>query len=532
VNIESTIMSGGEALVAALRAEGISVMFGIPGTHNLPVYRHLSASGIRHVTPRHEQGGGYAADGYARVSGQPGIIQATTGPGILNAITPLATAWADSIPVVAISPSLPTGVEGHDTGYLHETKDQHGAVACVVAGSYRPLSPQDVYSNVREAIVMSRSGRPRPRYIGVPLDVLDAVGHVRQRECMPATEIAIDPAALEQAAALLDSARRPAIVTGGGARLAAAEVRALAEHLGSGVLTTVNGKGVLDEHHPLSLGASLRLDAAKEWLSDADVVLAIGTELGESDTWQPRLDLPGKVIRIDVDADQLHRNVPGTVVIQADAQHAIADLLLGLRTQVRKRPDLSGVRTRIDSESRVDGAAFVPLCSALTDVLGEEGILAADSTMATYFGVVHLLHLTSPGRLLYPTGYATLGYALPAGIGAKIARPDLPIVVLSGDGGLMFTLAEIATAVELQLSLPIVVVRNGGYGEIRRQMVASGIDPVGVDLHTPDLRSLAAAFGAHALVAADRSQLVGAIRSAFERNQPTIIEIPQDLGNT
>lgn len=512
-----------------MRAEGVDVIFGIPGTHNLPIYRHLPRSGIRHVTPRHEQGGGYAADGYARASGKPGIIQSTTGPGILNAITPLATAWADSVPLVALSPSLPTDVEGTDSGYLHETRDQHSAVGAVVAASYRPLTPSEVYASVREAIDHSRSGRPRPRHVDIPLDVLDARGPVEESAPDPVASPRPDARALDKAAALLASAERPVIVAGGGARSAAAEVRALAEALGAGVVTTVNGKGVLDESHRLSLGASLRLRAAKEWLRGADVVLAVGTELGESDTWQRSLELSGRVIRIDIDSRQVDRNAVASVTVHADAALALSGLLDALVVSRASVEDPAGVRAAIDTEAHVDGAVFAPLCRALQAGLGKQGLLAADSTMATYFGAVHLLRFREPGRLLYPTGYATLGYALPAGIGAKVARPDLPVITLVGDGGLMFTLAELATAVELGLGLPIVVPRNGGYGEIRRQMLSCGIEPIGVDLRAPDLPALARAFGAEGTQAADEVALARTIETALERDVPTIIEVPESM---
>lgn len=525
------LMSGGEAVVAALAAEDVTVMFGIPGTHNLPVYRHLAKSGIRHVTPRHEQGGGYAADGYARASGRPGVVQATTGPGILNAITPLATAWADSVPVVAISPALPTDLEGADTGYLHETRDQHGAIGSVVEAAYRPLTPADAYSCVREAVVMSRGGRPRPRYVGIPLDVLDAVGPVPEQAPTAPAPPRTDPVSVERALAMLETAARPVIIAGGGARHAAEEVRELAERLGAPVVTTVNGKGVLDEWHDLSLGASLRLSAAREWLCASDVVLAVGTELGESDTWQRSLDLSGKAIRIDIDGSQMNSNAVAAVALTGDAAQTLRELLHGLSTGVTRRPDLGGLREAIDAEARRDGQVFAPLCAALEQALGDQGLLAADSTMATYFGAVHLLRLRTPGRLLYPTGYATLGYSLPAGIGAKIARPELPVAALVGDGGLMFTIAEIATAVECGLGLPIVVTANGGYGEIRRQMLASGITPTGVDLQAPDLPALAQAFGAQGVRVDSRSDLTRAIRAALDRDTPTLIEIPEALAD-
>ncbi len=277
-------------------------MFGIPGTHTLPIHRHLTASGISHVTPRHEQGGGYAADGYARVSGRPGVVIATSGPGVINAATPAATAYADSVPMLIVSPSMPSHVEGRDTGFLHEGKDQGGAMGALVSWSRRAGSPAEAAGAIGEAFAHFASGRPRPVHVEVPVDVLEATGEVVLQEDAGAAA-ALDDGAVERAVAALDAAERPALVLGGGARGAAAEAAAL----GVPVITTVNGKGIVDERDPLSLGASIRLRAAQEWLAGRDVVVAVGTELGESDLWGPVPQLAGRLIRVDVDPAQLRQ---------------------------------------------------------------------------------------------------------------------------------------------------------------------------------------------------------------------------------
>jgi thiamine pyrophosphate-dependent acetolactate synthase large subunit-like protein len=519
-------MSGGQAVVQALADEGVELLFGIPGTHNLPIYRHLPASGIRHVSPRHEQGGGYAADGYARASGRPGVVQATTGPGVLNVATPAATAWADSIPLLILSPAIPTDVEGRDAGFLHQSKDQRGAMDRIVAYSHSASSPQDAYAAVRAAFDSFASSRPRPVHVEVPLEVLDAVADVERDHPTVAARPAPDANAVDRAAALLSKAQRPAFVLGGGARHASIPLAELAERVGAGVLSTVNGKGVVPESHALSLGASLRLPAAQRWLSEADVVLAVGTELGESDIWGPPLQLSGSLIRADVDPGQLDKNAASAVALLGDGRDIAEALLAAVERPAPARQPLADVRAAIRTEMLADGAAFTGLCAALQQALGATGLLAADSTMATYFGAVHQLSFDTPGRLIYPTGYATLGYGLPAGIGAKLARPDEAVVALSGDGGLMFSVAELVTAVEQKLPLPIVVPNDGGYGEIRRQMVHAGIEPLGVDLHVPDLPALARACGAYGKRLDGTDGLAAAIDAALERERPTLLEIP------
>jgi 5-guanidino-2-oxopentanoate decarboxylase len=523
VGVVRGAITGGEAVARALQECGVDLVFGIPGTHTLPIHRHLTACGIRHVTPRHEQGGGYAADGYARVSGRPGVVITTSGPGLINAATPAATAYADSVPMLVVSPSMPTAVEGRDTGYLHESKSQGLAMDALVAWSRRARSPAEAASAIREAFEYFAAGRPRPVHVEVPVDVLEAIGEAGGADAA-AGAARVDEAAIERAVAALTAAARPALILGGGARGAAAIAVELAERLGAGVVTTVNGKGVVPERHPLSLGASIRLPAAQAWLEDRDVVLAVGTELGESDLWGSPLELSGRLVRVDVDVNQLHKNAAADVAIAGDAA-AVLELLLAA---VPKRPaeDLEPVRAAIRAEALRDGAAWLDLVAALAGGLGADGILSADSTMAAYYGAVHFLPMDTAQRFIYPTGYATLGYALPAAIGAKLAAPDRPVIALIGDGGLLFTVAELATAAELGLPLPVVVPNNRGYGEIRNQMEEAGIAPIGVDLQVPDLPLLGEAFGGAGVRVDEPAALPRALAEALERPGPTVIEVP------
>jgi 5-guanidino-2-oxopentanoate decarboxylase len=512
--VAAPAMTGGEAVVQALSAHGVELVFGIPGTHTLPIHRHLAACGIRHVTPRHEQGGGYAADGYARVSGRPGVVLATSGPGVINAATAAATAYADSVPLLVLSPAMPTDVQGRDTGYLHEGKDQGAAMDALVAWSRRAASPAEAAKAIDEAFAHFASGRPRPVHVEVPVDVLGSAGEVAIGE--PAAPVPATPG-VDHAAALLEEAERPALVLGGGAR-GAAEAAA---RLGIPVITTVNGKGIVDERSPLSLGASIRLRAAQDWLADRDVVVAVGTELGESDLWGPVPELRGRLIRVDVDPAQLHKNAPADVAVLGDARAVLEALPARAADE-----DLAPVREAIREEALADGVPWLELVAALDETLGPDGILAGDSTMAAYYGAVHFLPIGPARRFIYPTGYATLGYALPAAIGAKLAAPDRPVVALIGDGGLLFTVSELVTAAELGLPLPVVVPNNRGYGEIRNQMREAGIDPIGVDLKVPDLPLLGRAFGGAGVRIEDPAALAPALREALGRPGPTIIEVP------
>lgn len=515
------------ALIQRLEAHGVGHVFGIPGTHILPLYRELASSSIRHVTPRHEQGAGYAADGYARASGRPGVCVVTTGPGVLNVATAAAQAHSDSIPILVISSGVPKSIDGRDTGFLHEVKDQRGAMARIVARSQLATSPLSAVRAIDRAFADFTAGRPRPVHIDIPLDLLDRSEPLDAPAQMVAARPELDLRLVDLAASMLANARSPALVVGGGAVTAGIPVRALAQALQAPVVTTINGKGVLPEDDPLSLGASLRLDASKRLLRGSDVVLAVGTELAESDLWQtPPLPLEGKLIRVDLHPAQGQKNASPEVVIVGDAGEVLAAIVTALPRATRKTPDLSAARQAIRAEALRDGNRFAPLVAALRRALPQDSIIAGDTAQVCYYGIAHFFPVRGPRQFLYPTGLGTLGYGVPAAIGAKVALPHRPVVAVVGDGGLMFTLAELAAAVEQRLSVPIVVVNDGGYGAIRHQMAERGIPAIGVDLHTPDLPALAEAFGARGARAETPDELTPLMRAALERDGPTLIEVP------
>jgi thiamine pyrophosphate-dependent acetolactate synthase large subunit-like protein len=523
-------VTGGAAVVDALVAHGVTDVFGIPGTHNLELYRYLPTSGIRHVVTRHEQGAGYAADGYARVTGRPGVLITTSGPGITNAVTALATAYADSVPTLAISPGAPRGREGADVGWLHEVKDQQGALAAVCDRSVRVESADDIPDAVADIFEGFASRRPRPVHLEVPVDVLEGEWLRRPvRARATAGPVRCGRAAVEAVAAAVAGAARPLLIAGGGARSAAAEIRALAD-LGIPVLTTVNGKGVLDEQHPSALGASVRLAAAHDVANSADVLLLVGTEVGDSDLWGGVL-APGSagsrtVVRVDLDPAQMHKNVRADLPVVGDASMVLGDVLTALAERGPVAFPHAGTgtaRSAIAAEAAHDAGAWAPIQRSLASALPADTVVAGDSSQVTYYGTVHHWPFTPANRLLYPTGYATLGYGLPAAVGAKIAQPERPVIALVGDGAVMFSVQELVTATEQRLALPIVVVDNGGYGEIRQQMVDRGIQPQAVDLHRPDLPAMARAIGAHGVVAEHAGDLGRLAAKALTADRPTVI---------
>jgi acetolactate synthase-1/2/3 large subunit len=523
------MLTGGEVVVASLAAHGVELVFGIPGTHNLPLYAALERYGIRHVSPRHEQGAGYAADGYARVCERPGVVVTTAGPALMNVAAAAGQAQSDSVPLLVIAPGMPRAHPAASTGHLHEMPSQQRAMSGVVERSVRVMSHAELAGELAGAFVAFRRERPRARFVEVPLDLLAEAADVDIPAPQHVGPPDPAPAALADAVALLRAAERPGIVAGGGAAGAADAVRALAERLGAPVVTTANGKGVVPDDHPLALGARLNFPAARAWLEDCDVVLAVGTELGESDLWGPPLALRGALIRVDLDPGQAHGNAPAAVAVIGDARSALGTMLDALG-DVATAPGAAAaatLRERLIAEHAAQAAPWREWLPALDAALPPDAIVAGDSAMCCYYGALGGLPARGPRSFLYPTGFGTLGYAVPAAIGAKLAAPDRPVLALSGDGGLMFTVAELASAAALGIPLPVVVFVNDGYGEIRKEMEDAGFPPVGVELSPPDLPAVARALGCAGAAVADPDGLRAAIAAAFERSAPTLITVPE-----
>jgi thiamine pyrophosphate-dependent acetolactate synthase large subunit-like protein len=538
-------VSGGEALVAALAAHGVEAVFGIPGTHNLAVYAHLRRYGLRHVLTRHEQGAGYAADGYARASGRPGVCLTTSGPAVLNAASAVAQAWSDSVPVLLVSPGMPLRHPGRGNGTLHETRGTDAVLGGLVA-HHRVTSVPEIPVAVAQAFAELTGGRPRPVHLEIPYDVLEESAPVRIPTPLRPGPTAPRAPALDRAAARLAAAARPGIIAGGGARTATGPLRAVAERLGAPVVSTANGKGTLPADHPLSLGAGLHHRAVAEFAADCDAVLAVGTELAPTDLWHGPLGVDDRLVRVDVDPAQLVTNAQPALTVVGDAGLSLDGLrdrlgeLSGAPGQARagqsagqRAGQSAGQRAghwreRIAAQARAEGKPWLGLVAALSTSLGRDGVLAGDSTMACYYGALTNLPGYAPGGFLYPTGFGTLGYGLPAGIGAKVARPQAPVAVLHGDGGLMFGVAELAAAAQLRLPLPVLVVDNGGYGEIRREMAERGQDVHAVDLGHPDFVGLARALGCHAVRVGAPERLSEVIEDAFAADRPTLVHIPEE----
>ncbi|WLH71006.1 5-guanidino-2-oxopentanoate decarboxylase [Pseudomonas sp. FP2309] len=530
----------GEVLVNLLEGYGVDQVFGIPGVHTVELYRGLARSCIRHVTPRHEQGAGFMADGYARTSGKPGVCFIITGPGMTNITTAMGQAYADSIHMLVISSVQSRSQLGGGRGKLHELPNQSAMIAGVAAFSHTLMSAAELPGVLARAFALFQAGRPRPVHIEIPLDVLvENADAVLASAPVSVARAGAAPAAIKQMSQLLAAARRPLILAGGGAIDAAPALTRLAETLGAPVALTINAKGLLPAAHPLLIGSTQSLVASRALVAEADVVLAIGTELAETDydvTFAGGFEIPGALLRVDIDPDQTVRNYPPHLALVADAQIA-ADALL---SELNRHP----LPTRSDDwgSQRVARlwAELTPTWDAATrahtlflrNVLQTlpAAVIVGDSTQPVYSANL-TLNLDHPRRWFNSsTGYGTLGYALPAAIGAWLGRGDgQPVVCLIGDGGLQFTLPELASAVEARTPVIVLLWNNHGYEEIKRYMLNRAIEPVGVDIYTPDFIGVAKALGCAAERINGIDDLPVALRSAADRHGPTLIEIDQQL---
>ena len=516
----------GRFLVESLAANGIDTVFGIPGLHNLELYRGLELARLRHVLVHHEQNAGFAADGYARVSGHPAAAFVISGPGVTNALTAVAQAYSDSIPLLLVASAPVRHSLGRGWGVLHELADQRALAANVTGFAASARSDVEVREHLRTAFATLRAPRPRPAYLDVPLDLLAEPTALRP-EVFPRAAPLPTPAAaaLAEILTLLQTAERPLIIAGGGARAAGSALRHLLESLDAYLVTTVAAKGVVAESHAASLGASLPYAVTQERVAAADVVLAVGTELSETDIYTTaRLPIRGRLLRVDADESKLTDHYQAEVRLRADATVTLEMLARDVRPRRGWRTtagDAVALRAAIEAQA---SAASLATLRAVRAALPADGVVFSDMTQIAYLGNF-AFPAERPGLWFHPSGYGTLGYALPAALGAAIAQPQRPVIALAGDFGVQFTLAELTTAAELDITLPVIVWNNEALGQIRDDMRAAGIAPIGVVARNPDFLALGAACGAATVRVHDAAHLEQSLREALTRAGPTLLEM-------
>lgn len=518
----------GEALVAQLSDRGVDCVFGIPGVHTIELYRGLAASGIRHVTPRHEQGAGFMADGYARVSGKPGVAFVITGPGLTNTLTAMGQARADSVPMLVVSGVNTLTSLGKRMGHLHELPNQRATTRTVALVSERVESADDLAPMLDQVFDPFQSGRPGPTHLEIPLDVAGAPYAAEAPTQSIAAVPALSGEQISEAAAILAQSKAPLILAGGGARKAGDALRALAEKLGAPVVQTVNARGVMFDH-PLGVPASPSLQAVRALIAQSDVVLALGTELGPTDYdmyasgTMPEIQ---RLIRVDICAEQLSRHaaelsIVGDAASAIDALNAAVDGDAAPDGAARAAKAREGAFEEIGPEMRA-------LCDTLAEVRGAVpgAIMVGDSAQPIYAGNLYYDHDRPGGWFNAATGFGALGYGIPAAIGAALAAPDTPVICIAGDGGAQFSLPEMMCAVQENLPICFIIWNNHGYQEIATSMVDAGVSVVGCDPTPPEFAAVAQACGLPFWRCDTKPGAIAeALRAATAAGGPALIEV-------
>lgn len=518
-----SLMNGGQALIQSLHRHGVRVVFGLPGAGQYEAVDALyDFPDIQYISTRHEQAVSYMADGYARVTGKPGVGIVVEGAGFFNTTAGLATAFAASSPVLII------------TGNRHHTSDAGLAgfdgLAChrqYAKWAGRANTPAEIPAIVNEAFRQLQTGRRRPVIVEIAPTTFAAKEEVSLLEVPTYPPTGGDPDVLAQAAHLLANAQRPLIWAGGGANSSGAgeAVRALAEHLKATVVSSKSGKGVVSDHHPLSLGmVNLAFQPLKAWVDSRDVILVVG--LGGGFNAQSGHQ---KIIRIDIDPGEISRSNPSDVRVLGDAKVCVEELLRLVTATTQPRPNYPEQvhqinRQRFGPEEQLQPQA--DFMRAIRAAIPDDGILAQGMNQMGYYSR-NYYPVFSPNAYLTATSQSTLGLAYPIALGAKLGQPGRAVVSLSGDGGFLYNAQELATAMQYGINVVAIVFNDNAYGNVlRSQLVNFGGRVIGTRLRNPSFVQLGEAFGARSVLAESADQLETAVREAIAAETPALIEVP------
>ena len=537
-------MIGATALMKALEKEGVKEVFGLPGGANLPMYDELGKSNIRHILVRHEQSAAHMADGFGRVSRKPGVCFATSGPGATNLLTGIATAQADSAPMVAVTGQVPVAMIGKDA---FQESDIIGMANPALKYSYQPRTPEEIPTMVKQGFYIAETGRPGPVLLDIPKDVQQNEGNIPfpDEVRVPGYHPWTDPDMQNtgRAVELLLSAKKPIILAGGGVIISSAfaELQSIAELLMIPVVTTFKGKGAFPENHPLSLGPiGMHGHAeANKLMTEADCVLAIGTRFSDRSVGTfAEFEKNLKIIHMDVDPAEIGKNQTTSVAVVGDVRASLrifGKMLMDKAVRTSDdNPWLKHVkevkqywRENLKIHPGEMGAAKI--LRKLRELLPNESIVTTEVGQhqmwaSLFFDAIH------PGTFFSSTGLGTMGWGFPAAIGAKTARPDVPVVDIAGDGSFNMTENSLATAVLEDLPVIVFLINNYSLGMVAQwQRTFYDRRMVGVDLKKcPDYVKLAESYGAQGLRAQSMDELDSAIKTALKSDVATVIDIPID----
>lgn len=527
-------MTGGQAVVQALQREGVECVFGLPGVQIMGIYdAFYGQSDVKLITVRHEQTTTYMADGYARVTGKPGVGLVVPGPGIQNASAALGTAYSCSSPVLLVAGQIESYMLGQDKGALHEINDQLDIVRPITKWCQRVLNVENIPAAIHEAMRQMQTGRPRPTLVEVPPDVLATIADVTLPTPQRYAALSPDQTNIQRAAELLATAQKPLIWAGGGVIVgdASAELQTLAEALGAPVATTPEGKGAIPEDHALALGVGYYGHGAPSYAAPrADVILAVGTRLTGQMRGPTAPRAPQRLIHLDVDASVIGKNYPADIALVGHAKQGLQMLLEAVRTQKATqarwpRQELAEIIRDSEAWVRQQAPLQCEIIGQLQQVLDDDAVVVSGITNVGYWS--HFaLRVRRPRTYLSASYFATLGFAFPTALGAKVAAPNRQVVSLSGDGGFMYALPELATAVQYGINLVALVFVDGAFGASNNdQRTRYQGRIVGTNIHNPNFAQVAEAFGAKGM-RAEPDNLASALEEAFDANRPTLIEVP------
>lgn len=521
-------MTGGEAIVDGLIRHGIDTVFGLPGVQTYGLFDALAraSNSIRLINARHEQTTAYMALGYACATGRPAAYAVVPGPGVLNTTAALATAWGVNAPVLCLTGQVPSAMIGRRRGQLHELPDQLATMRTLVKWAERIEHPSQASHLVARAFQEMTSGRRGPVSLEMPWDQFTATADVTPQDPFPPfANPKPDPEKIEALAKLLNSAKAPMIWVGGGALHAAPEILALAERIGAPVVSFRNGRGIVDDRHPLGF----TIPAAYKLWPETDLLVAFGTRLEVPTTRWGKMPAGLKIARIDIDPAEMPR-LKVDVGIVADTVDAARALTAAIGQ--RNDPSRAAALAQVKAETLKEIQSVQPQMSflnAIREVLPEDGILCDEMTQAGYVSWFGFPFYTP--RSLITSGFSgTLGAGFPTALGVKVAMPDRPVVSLNGDGGFLFGGAELATAMQFGINLITIVFNNSAYGNVMRDQkrLFEGRDS-GSALRNPDFLAYAKSFGVPAWRVTDADGLRSALKQALVAQTPTFIEVMTDI---
>jgi thiamine pyrophosphate-dependent acetolactate synthase large subunit-like protein len=536
--VASSRTIGGAALVESLERLGVELVFGLPGVHNLPIWKALSDSSIRLVGVRHEQTAAYAADGYARATGRLGVAVVTTGPGAANTLGATGEAMAASSPVLVIATDTATTVrrEGVYRGTLHETRDQTAMFVPVTKAARALGSAEEIAGAVLELGAEALSAPSGPVYLGVPTNLLSeevTAGEPAVLRPGPQTSPAVSGGALDRAGKLLADASAPLIWAGGGALRAGAGplVGELAVKLAAPVLTTFMGRGLLGPEHPCAVPGPAHAPEVGALWDEADLVVAIGSDFDGTNTQNWQMPPPPRLIAVNVDEADASKSYVPDLTLVGDARVVLQQLVprVGARDGLAALEQrLAAIGSAVSAWVHDDDEEAARFLEIVHRALPPDAVVVTDMCIPGYW-LAGYWQVPRPRKLGYPLGWGTLGFGFPASLGAALAGAG-PTVCVCGDGGFMYACGELATVVQEGIPLTIVVVDDGGYGMLRFDQELAGEEPFGVDLVGPDFVALAGSFGLPAIsVEGFGAEFERALRRSLAAAEPNMIVVRASL---